>query len=182
APADYQLTPGGGQRTLGHAKCVVRLLVRRRPLRPRAGGEAQAHRGDLPREHLLRSLLRHLPQGAQPARRTAIHCPAENPHFTNVANGADASNPFRLDRSQANTADQSHAYRAEQQAFDGGKMDLFPEYTGRKGPPPGEKPPAATKGLTMGYFDGNTVTALWNYAQHFAMSDRSFGSTFGPST
>ena len=22
-----------------------------------------------------------------------------------------------------------------------------------------------------GFFDGNTVTALWNYAQHFAMSD-----------
>ncbi len=26
------------------------------------------------------------------------------------------------------------------------------------------------------------VTALWNYAQHFAMSDNSFGTTFGPST
>jgi len=35
---------------------------------------------------------------------------------------------------------------------------------------------------TMGYYDGNTVTALWNYAQHFAMSDNSFGTTFGPST
>lgn len=35
---------------------------------------------------------------------------------------------------------------------------------------------------TMGYFDGNTVTALWNYAQNFAMSDNSFGTTFGPST
>ena len=34
----------------------------------------------------------------------------------------------------------------------------------------------------MGYYDGNTVTALWNYAQHFAMSDNSFGTTFGPST
>jgi hypothetical protein len=34
----------------------------------------------------------------------------------------------------------------------------------------------------MGYFDGNTVTALWNYAQHFAMNDNSFSSTFGPST
>jgi phospholipase C len=34
----------------------------------------------------------------------------------------------------------------------------------------------------MGYFDGNTVTALWNYAQHFAMNDNSFGTTFGPST
>ena len=34
----------------------------------------------------------------------------------------------------------------------------------------------------MGYFDGNTVTALWNYAQNFAMSDNSFDTTFGPST
>ena len=34
----------------------------------------------------------------------------------------------------------------------------------------------------MGYFDGGTTTALWNYAQHFAMSDNSYGTTFGPST
>ena len=34
----------------------------------------------------------------------------------------------------------------------------------------------------MGYFDGNTVTALWNYAQNFAMSDNSYGTGFGPST
>jgi phospholipase C len=34
----------------------------------------------------------------------------------------------------------------------------------------------------MGYFDGNTVTAFWNYAQNFAMSDNSYGTTFGPST
>ena len=33
----------------------------------------------------------------------------------------------------------------------------------------------------MNYYDGNTVTALWNYAQHFAMSDNSYGTTFGPS-
>jgi phospholipase C len=35
---------------------------------------------------------------------------------------------------------------------------------------------------TMGYFDGSTVTALWNYVQHYAMSDNYFGTTFGPST
>ena len=35
---------------------------------------------------------------------------------------------------------------------------------------------------TMGYYDGNTVTAMWNYAQNFAMSDNSWGTTFGPST
>jgi hypothetical protein len=33
----------------------------------------------------------------------------------------------------------------------------------------------------MGYVDSNTVTALWNYAQHFGLSDNHFGSTFGPS-
>ena len=34
----------------------------------------------------------------------------------------------------------------------------------------------------MDYYDGNTVTALWNYAQHYAMTDNSFDTTFGPST
>src|SRR5208282_5357249 len=40
----------------------------------------------------------------------------------------------------------------------------------------------STNGLVMSYFDGNTVTALWNYAQNFVLSDNSYGSTFGPST
>jgi phospholipase C len=39
-----------------------------------------------------------------------------------------------------------------------------------------------TKGLVMGYFDGNTVTALWNYAQRYALNDNSYASTFGQST
>jgi phospholipase C len=34
----------------------------------------------------------------------------------------------------------------------------------------------------MNYYDGNTVTGLWNYAQNFAMSDNSFSTTFGPSS
>ena len=34
----------------------------------------------------------------------------------------------------------------------------------------------------MDYYDGNTVTALWNYAQTFALNDNAFGTTFGPST
>jgi hypothetical protein len=32
----------------------------------------------------------------------------------------------------------------------------------------------------MGYYDGNTVTALWNYAQHYAMSDNSFDTELRP--
>lgn len=106
----------------------------------------------------------------------------QNPNFTNTANGADASNPFRLTRDQGRTTDQIHAYTAEQRAFDHGKMDLFPRWTGRPGPPPGAAGPTVTRGLNLGYFDGNSVTALWNYAQRYAMSDRSFGTTFGPST
>jgi len=92
-----------------------------------------------------------------------------NPNL-NPGNGTGASNPFRLDRSQAVTPDQDHNYTAEQQAFDAGLMDLFPEFTSSGG------------NEVMGYFDGNTVTGLWNYAQFFAMSDNSYGTTFGPSS
>ncbi|MDE1953974.1 MAG: alkaline phosphatase family protein [Betaproteobacteria bacterium] len=103
-----------------------------------------------------------------------------NPNATNTANGADAAEPFRLDRSQANTADQNHAYTAEQQAYDGGKADLFPLYTGKAST--GGVGAFGTKGQVMGYFDGNTATAMWNYAQHFAMSDNAYTDTYGPST
>jgi len=92
-----------------------------------------------------------------------------NPNL-NPANGAGASNPFRLDRSQAVTPDQNHDYTAEQQAFDSGLMDLFPAFASSGG------------NEVLGYFDGNTVTGLWNYAQSFAMSDNSYSTTFGPST
>src|SRR5579863_893027 len=93
-----------------------------------------------------------------------------NPNL-NPANGSGASNPFRLDRSQAVTSDQDHNYQAEQAAFDAGLMDVFPLDTGSGG-----------SSIVMGYFDGNTVTAEWNYAQNFAMSDNSYGTTFGPSS
>ena len=102
-----------------------------------------------------------------------------NPNALNTVNGDGATNPFRLDRSQAATADQDHDYTPEQQAFHGGLMDSFPKYTGTPGPPPNGQP---TTGLVMGYYDGNTVTAYWNYAQRFAMSDNSYGTNFGPST
>jgi phospholipase C len=110
-----------------------------------------------------------------------------NPNSTQTANGAAATNPFRLDPSQAATADQDHNYGPEQAAFDNGEMDKFPLSVGTPDSPTlatstGASSIAATNGLTMGYYDGNTVTALWNYAQHYAMSQRSFGTTFGPST
>ncbi|WP_263382651.1 phospholipase C [Granulicella arctica] len=117
---------------------------------------------------------------------------SQNPNLAtggtiNTANGAGAANPFRLARAQAATADQDHGYTDEQSAFHAGKMDLFPASVGTAdtaavATATGASAIAATKGLTMGYYDGNTATALWNYAQHYAMSDHSFGTNFGPST
>src|SRR6202030_3509288 len=68
-------------------------------------------------------------------------------------------------------------YPNEQEAFDHGLMDKFVEFTGT---PEIAGDPLST--VVMDYFDGNTVTAYWNYAQNFAMNDNSFGSTPGPST
>jgi phospholipase C len=105
----------------------------------------------------------------------------------NAALNSVGANPFRLDIAQAGTNDQDHAYTPEQMAFDGGKMDLFPLSVGAANPATlnaqtNGSALTATTALTMGYFDGNTVTAMWNYAQHYAMNDHSFGTTFGPST
>ena len=90
-------------------------------------------------------------------------------------------NPQRLSASEALTCDQNHSYTPEQDAVDGGKMDQFVQNTEQDdcsntgeyyGPP----------GIVMDYYDGNTVTGLWNYAQNYAMSDNNFDTTFGPSS
>ena len=102
----------------------------------------------------------------------------------------NASNPTRLDRSDALTCDQDHSYTDEQKAVDGGAMDQVVAGTGRNKTLAqclaglGEPIPsnASSNYAVMDYFDGNTVTGLWNYAQHFAMSDNAFGTGYGPST
>lgn len=102
-----------------------------------------------------------------------------NDLLVNNPNGNYSVNPFRLDRSQAMTCDMDHEYPAEQQAYHGGLLDKFVEFASSTDSGCTD---AVHKKQVMGYFDGNTVTALWNYAQHFAMSDNSYGTTFGPST
>jgi phospholipase C len=138
------------------------------------------------------------PNAANPAGEPAFHALPNTPAVNglnggglltsnpslNPANGTGAVNPFRLDRSQAATADQNHNYGPEQTALHSGLVDLYPSATGVAGAPPAGFPgvPWITTGLNMGYYDGNTVTAYWNYAQHYAMSDNSFDTNFGPST
>ena len=59
-------------------------------------------------------------------------------------------------------------------------MDKFVQFasgSGCTGTSPVDNPDTV-----LDYYDGNTVTAMWNYAQHFALNENSFGTTFGPST
>jgi len=90
-------------------------------------------------------------------------------------------NPERLTPSQALTCDQNHGYGAEQAAFDGGKMDKFVQDT-ETDVCTGQPILFGQPGLVTDYYDGNTVTGLWNYAQNYAMSDNNYDTNFGPST
>ena len=96
--------------------------------------------------------------------------------LTDNPNGA---NPTRLSPSQALTCDQDHSDTPEQQAYDKGLADQFPQYTGVA---QCSSPDLGLPGLVMDYYDGNTVTALWNYAQNYSMSDNNYDTTYGPSS
>ncbi|MBV9846647.1 MAG: alkaline phosphatase family protein [Kutzneria sp.] len=98
-----------------------------------------------------------------------------------LSRNSNAYQPRRLTPAQALTCDQAHDYGPEQKATDKGAMDKFVENTGRD-TCTGQPILFGEPGLVMDYYDGNTVTALWNYAQHFALSDNSFNTVFGPST
>ncbi len=111
-------------------------------------------------------------------------------HSTNLLySNRNAANPYRLDSSPTGlpgdaggqlTCDQDHNYSDEQQSFDGGAMDRFVQSVGTaSGTTPYGAP--CNPNTVMDYYDGNSLPALWNYAQHYAMSDDSFGTTFGPS-
>jgi phospholipase C len=91
-------------------------------------------------------------------------------------------NPQRLTPSEALTSDQNHGYTAEEQAVDNGKLDQFVQDTESSTPAAGCGVEYCPPGIVMDYYDGNTTTALWNYAQYYSMSDNNYDTAFGPST
>src|SRR5579862_90896 len=119
--------------------------------------------------------------GLPPATDPSI--PASLQHATNLlTTNPNSSLPQRLDSSPTGlpgspggqiTCDQDHNYADEQQAFDGG--------THNPGGGTTSGGALCNPATVMDYYDGNTVTALWNYAQHYAMSDNSYDTEFGPS-
>jgi phospholipase C len=124
------------------------------------------------------------PKAPNPPGEPAFHVRSGTPSVNGLNNflltqNPNGVNPARLGPAQALTCDQNHDYTPEQLAFDNGLMDMFPENTQVESC---SSPDVSIPGLVMDYYDGNTVTGLWNYAQHFAMSDNSYDTVFGPST
>jgi phospholipase C len=110
-----------------------------------------------------------------------------NPNLSNpIINGEPAgSNPFRISRLDSYTCDMSHDYTPELEARNQGLMNQYVAFGDKKEGTELQfchENAAGQLDTDLGYFDGNTVTALWNYAQYFAMADNFFATTSGEST
>ncbi len=89
-----------------------------------------------------------------------------------LTNNQNSAQPFLI--TDSTTCDQDHNYTPEQQAYDKGAADEFVEYTEGSG--------CAVPYEVMGYYDASLVTAMWNYAQNYALNDNSYDTCYGPST
>lgn len=107
------------------------------------------------------------------ARKDTPHVNNYNSAPVYLVNNQNLFQPFRLAPSQVNTCAPPHTYSVLQITADSLLLDKFVEASEMV------CPDASTP---MGYFDGNTVTALWNYAQYFSMSDNFHSTCIGAST
>ena len=130
------------------------------------------------------------PVAQNPPGQPEFHARPGTPSVNNLTgvlltDNPNETNPFLIDRLESYTCDQDHDYTREQLARNGGLMNQFVRFDAE--PPFSDRQFCSQNeqghwDTVMGYFDGNTVTALWNYAQHYAMSDNFFGTTSGQST
>ena len=113
---------------------------------------------------------------AQPVNGKVVFHPKDDTPKINgltedlLTHNQNSAQPFLL--TVQNICDQDNAYKSEQQAYDQGAADEFVEFTEGTG--------CTVPYEVMGYYDGSIVTAMWNYAQNYAMSDNFYGTTFGP--
>jgi phospholipase C len=182
-PQSYQISFGGTKTPIRH---VVEIFQENVSFDHYFGTYPQATNADGQIFHAMP----HTPvvDGLLPATSSSL--PPSLRHSTNLLTAnPNAAAPQRLDSNVSGlpgdaggqlTCDQDHNYSDEQKSFDGGLMDKFIESVGTgSGKTPFGAPCEAK--TVMDYYDGNTVTGLWNYAQHYAMSDNSWGTTYGPS-
>jgi len=130
---------------------------------------------NVPFDHYFGTYPRATNPPGEPAFRPKPGTPTVNGLTpTLLEHNPNSANPKRLPRNEPVVCGSNHDYLAEQKAFDHGLMDRFVQETGSRAP-------GCDPSHVMDYYDGNTVTGLWNYAQGFALNDNSFGTTFGPS-
>ncbi len=131
------------------------------------------------------------PHATNPTGESQFIPAKTTPHVNNLEwpndllkNNPNKYLPQRIGPHQGKICSPLHEYTVEQKSYNGGKMDKFIENDGSTSLDSSLTACNIGKdnNLVMDYYDGNTVTALWNYAQHFAMSDHFYQSTFGEST
>jgi phospholipase C len=111
-----------------------------------------------------------------------------NPNLSNpvIDDEPAGSNPFRIARLDSYTCDMNHDYTPELEARNQGLMNQYVAFGDKKGAQDSlqfcHENAADQLDTDLGYFDGNTVTALWNYAQSFAIGDNFFATATGEST
>ena len=96
------------------------------------------------------------PRAANPMGEPPFNAAANTPTVNGLTpalltNNPNSTQPFRLDRSMETTCDNDNHYADEQKAYNNGLLDKFPENTSAVGA-------GCTPALSMGYYDGNTVT------------------------
>src|SRR5579862_1168335 len=95
------------------------------------------------------------PEAANPPGEPEFKALPNTPSVNNIkgvlaTQNLNLVNPFRLDRSQFFTCDNTNFYMNEQQAYNGGLLDMFVQFTSpidTSGCPPIDN-------LPMGYYDG----------------------------
>lgn len=121
-------------------------------------------------DHLFGTYPHALNPPGEPPFRAKRNTPIINGYSEALfMHNTNAVPPYRLSRVQVETSEPAHHYTQLQEEAHGGLLDQFVEVN-------------LGDSTCMGYFDGNTVTALWNYAQRFAMSDNCFSTTMTPSS
>lgn len=121
-------------------------------------------------DHLFGTYPRALNLPSEPSFKAKLKTPDINGLSSSLLkHNTNLTPPFRLNPTQVATNEPAHHYTQLQQDAHAGLLDQFVQVNS------GDPTP-------MAYFDGNTVTALWNYAQRFAISDNCLSTTMTPSS
>ncbi|MFM2484400.1 phospholipase C [Celerinatantimonas yamalensis] len=89
------------------------------------------------------------------------------------------SNPYRMAPGEP-TCDLGYGVIAQKRAYNAGQNNMF-IWQEDQGPTAINDDGCFPQSV-MGYYDGNTLQALWGYAQHYAMADHLFATNYSTAT